>query len=197
MSDLPQRIEDDSLSTTTFAVHEDTHPSFSCTCELLDEQKEMIGQQLERAQEEMVDALVTLGGSTCDLMEVCCGKDSGLVNKVVSMGGLGYRVGLDNDMDMPTEHGFDRASRFAEEVKPRHMWISIPCGPNSPLQNLHQKTPEQLRKLNSKRRKAKHIARRCIKLAKEQLARGGDVHWEWPRNNVGWQIHEVQLFFKQ
>ena len=197
MSDLPQRIEDDSLSTTTFAVHEDTRPSFSCTCELLDEQKEMIGQQLERAQEEMVDALVTLGGSTCDLMEVCCGKDSGLVNKVVSMGGIGYRVGLDNDMDMSTEHGFDRASRFAEEVKPRHMWISIPCGPNSQLQNLHQKTPEQLRKLNSKRRKAKHIARRCIKLAKEQLARGGDVHWEWPRNNVGWQIHEVQLFFKQ
>ena len=76
------------------------------------------------------------------------------------------------------------------------MWFSLPCGPNRPVQNLNQKNLEQIRNPKKKRRKAKRIIRRCLKLAREQVNRGGHIGWEWPRTNLGWQDTEIQSFFR-
>ena len=136
-------------------------------------------------------------GSECDLLEVCCSHDSRLTETVIQHGGIAYRVGMENHMDLTTEVGAERARQFADAVKPRWMWISTPCGPNSPLQNLNQKTAEQIKKLKQKRRKAKAIIRHAITLAEEQVHRGGHVGWEWPRRNLAWHFPEVKRFLDQ
>ena len=99
-------------------------------------------------------------------------------------------------MDLTTVHGFERASQFASTVKPRWMWFSTPCGPNSPIQNLNQKTVQQQKRLKQKKRKSKQIILRSIQLAQEQLDRGGEIGWEWPWNNYGWHLKEVREFFE-
>ena len=195
LSDLP-KIEDDALGQDVFPADAGSDMNMSCARTLSEEQKGAICEQLEAAHEDWVHAILETSGSVCDLLEVCCGKDSGLSSRVLEAGGIAHRIGLDNGMDLSTEHGFQKASRFAEEVKPRYMWISTPCGPNSPIQNMNQKTPEQWKRLLDKRKKSKKINSRAIRLAKEQVERGGHVVWEWPTNNLGWNSLEVRVFFE-
>ena len=143
-----------------------------------------------------MESLLSVKGSTCDLLEVCCGSDSNLSRTINDHGGVAYRVGIQNNMDLTTEVGSSRAREFANTVKPRWMWFSVPCGPNSPLQGLNQKNPQQIKKLQQKRRKNKIIIRNSIKMTEEQLSRGGHLAWEWPLGNGGWKLPEVVRFFK-
>ena len=41
------------------------------------------------------------------------------------------------------------------------------------------------------------MAKACVRLAREQLARGNDIGWEWPKDNYGWLYPEVRLFFQE
>ena len=190
-SDLPGDIIDDAL---TLQASESS--VFSLTRPLQDDQMETIVQQLKGAHDDVVEILQSMDGSSCDLMEVCCGDNSSLTNMVQQHVGIAYRVGLQNNMDLSTDVGFQRARQFAKETRPRWMWISLPCGPESPLQALNQRTPEQTKRLKQKRRKHKIMIRHGVQLAREQLERGGHLGWEWPRNNGGWYLPEVQRLIK-
>ena len=189
--DLPRDILDDAL-----CLHESDTSASYVTKSLMPEQKDQIAEGLREAHEEFVESIMAVKGSTCDLLEVCCGPDSNLTRTVHDMGGVAYRVGIENNMDLTTEIGASRAREFAHKVKPRWMWFSVPCGANSPLQGLNQRTPQQIKKLKQKRRKNKIIIRNSIKMAEEQLSRGGHVGWEWPLGNGGWKLPEVVRFFK-
>ena len=181
-------VEDDSL-----AVYE---PGGCLIQRLPAEQKEFLICALGRAHEEFQDAMSAVEASTCDLLEVCCSDQSRLTQTVQSAGGVAYRVGIQNNMDLTTEIGGERARQFAEKVKPRWLWISTPCGPTSPLQNLNQKTAIQIKKLKQKQRKSRKIIRNGLVLAEEQVQRGGHVGWEWPALNLAWGYPEVKRFFE-
>ena len=132
-----------------------------------------------------------------DLLELCCPSDSPLSAAVASAGGTSERIGLHNGYNMATSTGFNRAMNTLKACRPRKLWISTPCGPNSPLQNANQRTDQQIRDLMHKRRVSKRIIANCLEIAKEQLRQGGDVYWEWPNNNLGWQYRDIRRALDQ
>jgi len=79
--------------------------------------------------------------------------------------------------------------------RPRLLWISLPCGPYSPILSLfNENTEEQLAKSLDRKRKARKLIRNGIKAARLQVDLGGDVAWEWPGNNGGWHLPEMRAF---
>ena len=180
-------IHDDAL------YHQESDESV-CHCAHLvsAEQKEFLCSELQHASDSLIDAFTCVHASTCDLMEVCCGPQSRLTETVKERGGIAYRVGLENNMDLSTNIGFERARAFASEVKPRWMMISTPCGPTSNIQNLNQKTEKQIKQLKQKQRRSRKIIGHAVILALEQLERGGEIIWEWPVGNQAWNLHEVR-----
>ena len=157
----------------------------------------LLEQSLRIACEEIECSLMALPSSQADLIEVCCGPDSTLTATIQQKGGTAERVGLHNDMNMTTEKGFKRARSLCETFRPRYLWLSPICGPTSPIQHLNEKTEEQKRKLEQKRKVSRKMARNCITLAEDQLARGGHIVWEWPKGNEGWFFKEVSKFFEK
>ncbi len=168
-----------------------------CTVDVSQREKEVITEALKAASDRIEECLSQLETSCCDLLEVCCSENSLLTEVINNKGGKAYRVGLSNKMDMSTHQGVSRACEFAEIVRPRWLWFSIPCGPTSPLQNMNQNSPEQIERLRLKVKKTRKIIRGCIQLAKQHLARGGQLCWEWPFNNAAWQFREVREFFRE
>ena len=168
-----------------------------CTVDVSQHEKEVLLGSLRDAADRIEECLSQFETPCCDLMEVCCSENSTLTETICDKGGRAYRVGLGNKMDMSTTHGVDRACRFAEVVKPRWMWVSSPCGPTSPIQNMNQNDPQQIERLRQKIRKSRKIVRGCIRLAREHVARGGQLVWEWPLNNAAWRFREVREFVKE
>lgn len=170
---------------------------FSCTAPLTSESREKILEQIMAAGEACEEALVSLSGFGCDLLEVCCGENSSLTSTVLQKGGKAYRIGLGNNMDLSTSIGLERASQFASTVRPRWMWFSTPCGPTSQIQNINMRTPQQIRELNKKIRKSKKIVKGARRLVKEQVGRGGHLGWEWPFPNKAWEFHDVKEMIQE
>ena len=187
-ADQMVHLEDDSLATY--------EPSGFFTQRLPLEQKQFLCEALNTAHEQLQDAFSLVEASNCDLLEVCCASDSSLSRTVQEVGGVAFRVGVENNMDLTTEIGAERARQFAATVRPRWMWISTPCGPHSPMQNMNQRDALQLKRLKQKQRKARKIIRNAIALAREQVQRGGHVGWEWPNWNLAWNYPEVKQFFE-
>ena len=189
LDDRPRSLSNDRLGLKHHVYEEGV---FSCTHSLTETEAERIAADLKHAHEDLVEILGTLKVDRCNLLEVCCAPDSRLTEKVRSKGGTAFRVGFENDMDLSTVRGFERAQQFAEQLQPEWMWLSLPCGPNSPIQNMNQKSPEQIRSLRKKKLNSKKIIRNGVKLAQDQLNRGGHVVWEWPRTNFGWGDPELK-----
>ena len=153
-------------------------------------------QSLEEAASRVEEILTSCFPSQCDLMEVCCRPESSLSQHVLGKGGTAYRVGLSNKMDLSTTCGRDRAREFASIVRPKWMWFSLPCGATSGIQNLNKGTPEKAEKLRQKVKKSRKMIRNGKILARDQIARGGHIGWEWPRTNDAWNFPEVKEFFR-
>ena len=146
----------------------------------------LLAQQTEKCVCEVVEAFSAFSGFQLDFMEVCCGPDSGLTTAVREMGGTAERIGLQNNMDLTTPNGLERARKFCAETRPRSMWLSPICGPTSPMQNVSQRTLKQCLDLKRKRKMSRKMAKSCVILAREQLERNGEIGWEWPFRNDGW-----------
>ena len=106
-----------------------------------------MSQCLQEARERVEEAFSLFPKFGCDLLEICCGVESTLSKCVLDHGSVAYRVGLSNKMDLTTHAGLERASEFARLVRPRWIWVSRPCGPTSPIQNINQRTEAQVRNL--------------------------------------------------
>ena len=184
-------IDDDAL------LSQETDESVGTyTHKLTKEDRPKICAVLKGVQEELDECFASIPTHKCDLLEVCCGKDSGLTQVVLENGGKAFRVGYRNDMNLVSDHGLQRAKEFARIVKPKWMWISPTCGPTSPIQNLNQKSEQQIKNLQTKVRKSKKLTKACVELAKEQVERGGECVWEWPWVNGGWDFRVVKEFIK-
>ena len=188
-------LEDDVLMGQ--GIPEDETEVFLCTRGTAPETKECIRATLETARNDLSDLVLKVRGEGCDLLEVCCGPDSPLTQTISELGGQAYRVGVANDMDMTTTHGHARAKEFANEVRPTWMWFSPICGPTGSNDHMSRKTEKQLHNLHKKHQKFRRTARFCIDLARDQLSRGGQFSWEWPRSTLGWKIPEVRRFFEE
>ena len=94
-----------------------------------------------------------------DFAEVCCTADSQLAGEVIAEGGAAERYSHWNGFDLTTRKGSEPIRDGLESTRTRCVWLSPPCGPDSPMQNLNQRTDEQSADLESKRSRSHRIQR--------------------------------------
>ena len=99
-----------------------------------------------------------------DFAEVCCTADSQLSGEVISRGGSADRYSNWNGFDLTTSKGTDSLLRALQETKPRWVWISPPCGPDSPMQNFNQRTEIQRAALEWKKSRAHRIQKNVLEI---------------------------------
>ena len=99
-----------------------------------------------------------------DLAEVCCTADSELSHKVISAGGTAERYSHWNGYDLSTAAGTVKLKQDLDHRRPRVVWMSPPCGPDSPVQNANQKTEQQRWDLARKQHRAHRIQRNIRKI---------------------------------
>ena len=105
-----------------------------------------------------------------DFAEVCCEQDSILTKCVIAEGGKASRYSWWNGYDFEKFSDVKRCLADIKAKKTRKVWIAPPCGPDSPMQNINQRTPEQRHDLSVKQARA-HRIQRNMKWLFTQLAR--------------------------
>ena len=111
-------------------------------------------------QEAFVNAV---NHSRATLAEICCTSDSKLTAGV-GFGRSATRYSHWNGFDLTTRKGTDRLLEDLAQKMPRHVWISPPCGPDSPAQNANQRTEEQRENPRKKHLRARRIQRNVLVL---------------------------------
>lgn len=84
-----------------------------------------------------------------DLAEAFCFPDSMLTN-VALASGLSAERWTHQDYDLSTGDGCFQAEQRLRQLRPQRLWLSPECGPFSQMQNVNQKTPEQIKSLVEK-----------------------------------------------
>ena len=131
-----------------------------------------------------------------DFVELCCSPNSVLAETCIAYGGKAFRLNLANGYDLSTRHGIDRAKEWIRANRPREGWVSFPCTPWSPMQNLTPMTPEREVKLASQRKHARRIIRLVIEVVERMVECGCDPAWEWPLRASSWSLPEMERLFK-
>ena len=120
-----------------------------------------------------------------DLVEVACSPTSTLTATFEANGYQCLRVNYNLD----TKAGTDALkTTLSKAPTPKLVWISLPCTTLSSLQNLTERTPEQLAKFQKRRGQDLRRADEVSSSLDPVLHAGGDIGWEWPtRATSGWR----------
>ena len=124
-------------------------------------------------------------------VEVCCSPQSVLTSVCTQLGGKAYRINLANGYDLTTSKGIDAAKAWVKQNRPKEAWISLPCTPWSPMQNLTPLTPEREFTLRKQRKEARRMIRKAIDLVKFMIECDCNPCWEWPLRATSWGLDEV------
>ena len=134
------------------------------------------------------------------LIEVACSPESRLSAEMQRQAGYpeaAIRCSHWNSCDLETGAGVKHVISQIDLHGPRHVWISPICGPYSPLQAINQRSPEQVRDLQEKRRKAlkQYVGASCI--FQHCIQQGIHVTWEWAERCLGWRLPLIQNLQKK
>ena len=72
-------------------------------------------------------------------------------------------------------------------VRPRHVWLSVPCGQWSSMQRIDRRNADRIRCLEAKRRVSRRMLRHEEEAAGLALRLGCEVHDEHPALATPWQ----------
>ena len=166
----------------------------SRTGQLSEDQKTILQERANdyiiEANDAMEEFFGTNGG--VEMIEVCCPPDSKLTQTFLSKGRQAMRIGLPA-FDLSKRRGKEELKRIVTGL----LWFSLPCGPYSPIQELfNEDTPEKKQKSEERKSKSRKLIWNALEVALLQLELGGEIAWEWPRDNRGWQLPKVQKFFR-
>ena len=131
-------------------------------------------------------------------MEVCCSPNSLLTSTIQDMTGresAASRCSHWNCGDLSTNSGLKLVLQRLEVENPAHVWLSPPCGPYSPLQNVTSRTPEQKSALEDKRAEAMKIYVSCCVIMHVCAQKGIHVTLELSERCQAWRIpllHNLQ-----
>jgi hypothetical protein len=113
-----------------------------------------------------VEATEAVSWQRADVMEVCCAADSRVTAVVEGLGGKGVRATLSTGIDLSRPEGAAAAKALWRKCRPRHMWISTPCGPFSVMQNANEGRSERTdERLRQNRRWSVKIIKHALELA--------------------------------
>ncbi len=130
------------------------------------------------------------------LVEVACSPKS-ILSTEAERQFASVRFSQWSGHDLTTRKGFEKARSDAASLSPLHMWFSLPCDVWSQIQHLNMNTNHKIQNLINKRRNRLRLVTAGIVLARDQAARGGHVHWEWPKTATkGWNLRAMQMMMK-
>ena len=132
-------------------------------------------------------------------LEVCCSPASLLTKHVQDIAGesAGQRASHWNGYDVYKRKGLQKLREYRNELRPRHLWISLESRPWRRPQNLNQRNAKQIEELEHKRRRSMIAIRGLMNIARDQVKDGGEVHWEWPRGCDGWALKELETMKRE
>ena len=132
------------------------------------------------------------------LMEVCCGPESLLTSTIQTLTGQpgsASRCSRWNCGDLGSGAGLKLALQRLEVENPSHVWMSPPCGPYSPLQNVNSRNPEQRAELEEKRAEAMRIYVSSCVILRVCVQKGIHVTLELSERCQAWRLpllHNLQ-----
>ena len=131
------------------------------------------------------------GSHRVELMEIACEPDSLLASAVQARTGrsdAACRSSLWCGHDLATPEGLSQVLEQILALRPKRVWISPPCGPYSPLQNVNQRSPAQIRELKAKRATAQRIYESTLEIVKVCLQKGIHVTVELAERCEAWRL---------
>ena len=164
----------------------DTYEEPTCLHQTLTEAE---GSQLREAANRMLPEQWASVASInrLFLLEVACSESSTLTNEARKQGLRAERAGLFNGCDLTTPEGLRKVLKLVEEGRPEHVWISTECGAFSPMQNLNQRSDQQVQDLKEKQRDARKQHLGGLVVAYFARSQGSHIHWEWSRRCRAWK----------
>ena len=90
--------------------------------------------------------------------------------------------------DLSTREGLRLVLEQINTLRPKRVWVSPPCGPYSPLQNINQRTPSQIQDLKAKRLVANRIYDSTLEIVKTCLQLGIHVAVELAEKCEAWRL---------
>ena len=128
------------------------------------------------------------------LVEFCCSENSVLGHKRYVLAGC-QCVRLTIHNDLTTQRGLSDALAAVRDAGPGeyvHLWASLPCTGGSPWQYINQKHPGAQEKIRGHLQLFIKLIRNFKIVAREVLARHGDISFEWPTGCALWKTPEIQ-----
>ena len=133
-----------------------------------------------------------------NLWEICCAPNSTLTAECQRVGFQAERFSLHNGYDVDSERCINYLCLQVSQKKPTKLWAATKCTPWTSIQNMNQRTPEQIERLKRLRQKSRRQVRGVVKVFKEAVNRSPeavDIYFEWPtRASAGWSIPELTEF---
>ena len=126
------------------------------------------------------------------LMELACSQDSLLSAEAERKGLKAIRCSHWNGHDLSSQEGVRRVLEKIRIEKPEHLWIATECTAFSPMQNLNQRSPQQVQALQQKRKEHRKHHTAAVMIAEYAFCLGCTVHWEWPRRCRAWKWPHIE-----
>ena len=111
--------------------------------------------------------------------------------------GASIRASHWNGVDLETKEGVALAKTMVSKFRPVHLWVSCECGPYSPLQRVNQHNPDQCRRLEEKRDRARLQYHGAIEVCKHARTLGVEIHFELSERCEAWNLPLLIDFLKE
>ena len=133
------------------------------------------------------------------IWEVCCRLESTLANECQRLGIAAIRKTIENGYDVEKGQTVVRLLDEARREKPKRTWWSLKCTPWTNIQNINQRTEEQVEALRKKRQKGRKGVKNSLEAIKQMVIEDPEMrfYWEWPKTAyAGWRLPEMRSFEK-
>ena len=166
-------------------VHNE-HPDIlrdECVRNLRQDESRML---LHAANEFMVESTITNlqdFDPLCTVWEVCCRPDSSLTQECIRQGLHAHRKSIENGYDLERASTVKLLKEDMKVEKPGRNWFSLRCTEWSNIQNINQRTPQQVEMLKRRRWRSRKMTRNALEVIEEGLntIEGYKFYWEWPK----------------
>ena len=163
--------------------------------ELLDQMRESINDEALDSPQKCLSA-VQKKCKLIKLWEVCCGPASTLTEEVRRCAFQSERHSLHSGFDVENSKCVQDLIRRLPQGRPNKIWAAPQCTPWTYLQNVNQRTPDQIERLSRMRVRPRKQLRNLALLFKAFIHRRGpskDFYFEWPTfAKEGWSLKELK-----
>eukprot|EP00434_Breviolum_minutum_P028248 symbB.v1.2.024989.t1/scaffold2394.1/size82379/5 len=157
--------------------------------------------QLLRAAEEFNGGAILASlhevGNPMTVWEVCCRSISTLSEECKRLGLTAIRKNLENGIDIEKEPTIVRLLEDQEKEKPYRAWWSLRCTEWSSIQNLNQRSQQQIEALRKKRQRGRRGVKYALATIEMMLDKDTRLkfYWEWPKGAYqGWNLEDMKNF---